>query len=308
MTGLDIREEPHFYYRGLRYFAHRSLEPFPGRALGPRGVGARDRLDAQEATQPLHAAHRHGRRLPEGLPRHRSLSARRQHAARGETALVLRPHDGLAACLPRRAPPPCAALRRRAGSDPPRGHGHDDPLVQLYAAGLPRLDPSHVLPAVGRRLCGRSLQCRLGHPRRPKPGQLLAPHTDAYRRIRLSADVPYDRHRRARGLCEPSREPRNEALRLPAHYQQAPRALSDGSGAHRLVGLLPPRLARLRNPPAARPAGSHADDHPGLYLRPPVEREQYGLHELGESSAASPIPSVFSTPTSGRTTCAATTT
>ena len=35
MTGLDIREEPHFYYRGLRYFAHRSLSRFQAEHWGP---------------------------------------------------------------------------------------------------------------------------------------------------------------------------------------------------------------------------------------------------------------------------------
>jgi len=36
MTGLDVRETPHFYYRGLRYFAHRSLGRFQAEHWGPR--------------------------------------------------------------------------------------------------------------------------------------------------------------------------------------------------------------------------------------------------------------------------------
>ncbi len=36
MTGLDIREEPRFEYRGLRYFGHRSLTRFQAEHWGPK--------------------------------------------------------------------------------------------------------------------------------------------------------------------------------------------------------------------------------------------------------------------------------
>lgn len=41
MTGLDVRETPHFYYRGLRYFAHRSLGRFQAEHWGPGSGSAR---------------------------------------------------------------------------------------------------------------------------------------------------------------------------------------------------------------------------------------------------------------------------
>ena len=253
--------------------------PLSGRALGAPGVGARDRLDAQEAVEPLHAPYRHGRRFPEGLPRCRALSARGRTASRGQATVVLR--------IPRRAAPPHTALCRRARADPSRGHGHDDPLVQLHAEGVPRGGEPLVLPPVGRRLRGRSLQCRVGYPRRPQSGQLLETHADAYRRIRLSADVPYDRHCRARGVRGPFGQSGDEALRLPPHPCETPRTLSHGARADRLVGLLPARMEGGGDRPAPFAARSRADDHPGLHLRSAVEPEQHRLHELGRGG---PLP------------------
>jgi hypothetical protein len=275
MDGLDVSASPRFAYRGIRYFAHRSLDRFQAEHWGP-GQWEREidwalkkRLNLVMLRIGMDDVYQ--KAFPDIVPYPPTNGPLPDAVARSYDDRTSAWPLSIAASF---ASTSCSTPATAAWCT--RGHRHDDP----WYSRTPYAFLEKVKPVFSRRSAATAAdRLRLGHRddrNLDNYWKLTQAHIDNYG----SRDVPHHRLRRARGYKDRAQ---NHEFKLYAYrriigkvrerYPQAP--------ADRLVGLLLSRLARRRGGGPVQAAVTREHDHFRLHLRPAADSPEFRLHPVG---------------------------